>query len=229
MFVFIKVRCQPFVIHGDSVRQRLSFEARQSAIEYNLVALLRARAEATRILLLKQLEPDRIARVDRSAESHEDLRQASWITCAQMLDQTEAGDSERAQAVQNRLCKARLGGHFGVDVDRVVVAVQAIDERLARQGGQVDDPVGCAIRQFRRHGRGLLPASAPTITAEKIGRAHSTDDRAVLRIDNSLLERDDGTLAESLVINAQNLILPAHGRRWLQRAFENDALLAMQD
>src|SRR6266851_9903964 len=144
MIVFIEFRCRPFLIHGNFVRRRLSFEARQSAIEYDIVALLRARAEAPRILFLKQLEADRIARVDRSAESHKDLRQACWITCTKMLDQAETGYSECAQAMQNRLCKARLGGHFGIDVDGVVVAAQAIDERLAWQGRQVDDPVGCA-------------------------------------------------------------------------------------
>src|SRR5260370_37868521 len=99
MIVFIEFRCRPFV-QGDFVRQRLSFEARQPAIEYNLVALLRARAEAPRILLLEQLEADRIARVDQSAESHKDLRQACWINCTKMLDQADTGDCEYAQATR---------------------------------------------------------------------------------------------------------------------------------
>src|SRR6266404_4325872 len=83
---------------------RCSFEACQAAIEYHLVALPRARAKAPRVPLLKQLEPDRFTRIDRSAEAHEDFHQACWITGTQMLNQAETGDSERAQSVQNRLC-----------------------------------------------------------------------------------------------------------------------------
>ena len=81
---------------------------------------------------------------------------------AERLDDVARGEAERAEPVEDRLVEAEGLGEGRVGVERVPVAGEAVEERLARRSiFSLDDRVGRAVRRgvdLARTGRARRPS-----------------------------------------------------------------------
>ena len=75
-----------------------------------------------------------------------------------------ADHAKGAQTMQDGPGKAGLGGDFGISVQRIVVAVESVIERLLGAGRQINDIVGLTFGH-RQACLGLRTGSAKTTTA----------------------------------------------------------------
>ena len=92
----------------------------------------------------------RLTRQHRPAEPPGHGPEPGRVAVAQHLQQGPAGHPVGAQAVQDRLAEAAAGGELRVDVQRVAVAGQPVDQRLLRPGRLDDLVVGLPVRPFPR-------------------------------------------------------------------------------
>ncbi len=117
--------------------------------------------------------------------------------------------------MQDRHVESSFRSNIGIDVNGIVIAAQAIDQRLARNGRQIDYQVRRGLRQGGWSQRSLAPAPASAIATQEVGGPDSADQLAVLIIDNALFEIDDRALVWPLVVDPEHFILAAYRCRRL--------------
>ena len=117
--------------------------------------------------LFPQLDLERLAGEHDVGKADLDALKVAWVAAADLADDVSSQVAEGTQAVQDRLLEAKRGRKGRIDVQRVPVAAQSVDERLlfAELVGQCE--VSGAIGRGVDVGRGsALAAEAACATDE---------------------------------------------------------------
>src|SRR5690348_16040164 len=128
------MRCRPCLpLPSPSAR-----EFDEAVIDGDHVALDDTAAKAgTARSLAPDLRTYGLAGKDRRGKAHLDPPEARRIIAAERAQQRMSGDTERAEAMQDRPREPGRRRDIGVRVQRVVVAVQTIEQRRLRQGREI--------------------------------------------------------------------------------------------
>src|SRR3546814_13008134 len=78
--------------------------------------------------LLEKFKTQGFAGEDRASEAIEHPPQPRRIVITISRENRAAGDTHRAEAMENRLVEAGLARHFWIGVQRIIVAVQPIEQ-----------------------------------------------------------------------------------------------------
>src|SRR5258708_31460428 len=135
-------------------------ELGEPVVDHDRVAYEDAAAEAdTARPVAPDLRTHRLAREARRREARLHAPEPRRIVAAQRAQQRMAGDTEGAEAMQDRAREAGHRGDLGIGVQRVVVAAEPVDEGGLRQGRDVADEIRRALPQ--RVNRARPPARPP--------------------------------------------------------------------
>src|SRR5450631_2421155 len=138
-----------------------------------------------------------------------------------------AGDPESREAMQDRAREAGGLGEFRIDMQRIRIARQPVDQRHFRPGRKIANAVRSALRQrMRRRGFALWSAEAAVAAAERSLRQGSERTAARLVADLAL-GINQRALACALVHHVQNAGAPDHRALRRDRLMQLEALLAM--
>ena len=143
-----------------------------------------------------------LAREDAVGEADLDALELARVV-VELPQDRPASVAEGAQAVEDRPIKAEGLGEVGVDVERVPVAAEAVEERLVGVDDLLDLGVGLAIRGDVDVGGGPSIAAPTTSAADERGqlvvdqllpglvaRRDREDDGGVLALVEDVLDRD---------------------------------------
>lgn len=153
--------------------------------------------EENHIALLPHLRPEGLARQHHTGEA--DLEVLEGTICAEHM---LARDTQRAEAVQNGGLKATHLAELGVNVQRVAVAVEAVERGLVFRGLLLDNRIGLALRRLVGRNGGLGAASSGLGRSAKAATATDEDGRLVveeilagLRVLGGIAGDDEGGVA----------------------------------
>ena len=93
-------------------------------------------------VLFPHRDPQRLAGEHHAGHPRAVGAQLRDVAVEHRVDECLAGDPVAAQSVQDRFRKAGALGKFGIAVQRIAVAAEAIDQRLVGPGRDIDRFVG---------------------------------------------------------------------------------------
>lgn len=95
---------------------------------------------------LPHVDLDGLTGEDGGSEAALNRLEAGRIVVGKALEDGVCGDAVRAETVEDGLGEADLGGEVGVDVQRVVVTRQTVQDGLIDRGGDHLHCIGLALR-----------------------------------------------------------------------------------
>jgi hypothetical protein len=171
----------------------------------------------------------RLAGIDGAREAHVQSTQPPRIVAAQDFDQRAPDGAVRAEPMQDRALEPRAARNFGIDVQRVVIAGEAIDERLVQRHRQIRLQVGRTIGRHRpRLRRTFALAAEPAVGTQERNVAHGDEQIAARRLVQLARHVHDRALARALVVDLVDLRLADDGAFHRQRLVHLERLLGMQ-
>ena len=139
-----------------------------------------------------------------------------------------ADDAERGKPVQDRPRVARLRRRARIGVQRVVVTVETVEERLFRPRREVDRAIGCVcwkrVRRFRRSAR----AAEAAVGAQECRRVNRRDARSGRRVGDAALGVNERATARPAVDDTRHARDPKQVAFDRQPAMKLDARFAVE-
>ncbi len=173
-----------------------------------------------------------VAGLDGAGEAGLVLLDVGGVAAGEGADNLEAGRVPRVQAVHDGAAKAHLLAGLGRGVERVVVAVEAVEERRLGRRLVVQHGVGLLVLGRRVADRGRALGAVPVALADEEGaRVDARVDIVVVRVDQLRLDVEHGA-GLALVVDADDLgpgLKVAAGRGCGQRLQELHLALAVDD
>lgn len=144
-----------------------------------------------------------------------DLLQLVWVLLEEVLLDGTSRDTQGAQTVKNWFVEAAHFGHIWVDVERIGVTAEPVDECLVLGSGLFANEVSRALRDGAGHRAHICAfAAEATDTADEQRRCAYNSDLVGVLLDNVGLGHKHRTLA--FVSDINNLL------------FHNVALVLLQ-